>query len=163
MENDRGKQIFVRTEQDFRAAHRYQPPELHPSGRPVLARDPKIAVIDDDELVREGVAWLIRSLGYDVDKFASAEEYLASDGIDNSSCIILDVRMPGMTGIDLQERLIDNGLSIPIIFMSALSTQALTTRVTQKIGTIGLLSKPFNAESLIEYLNRALKWKSEDG
>jgi FixJ family two-component response regulator len=122
MENDRDKQTFVGTEQDFRAAHGNQTPELHPSGHPVLARGPKIAVIDDDELVREGVECLIRSLGYDVDTFASAEEYLASDGAHDSSCIILDVQMPGMTGIDLQERLIDNGLCIPIIFMSALST-----------------------------------------
>ena len=76
-----------------------------------------ISIIDDDRSVREAVKSLIRSLGYEAVTFASAEEYLGADGAHDSECIITDVQMPGMTGMDLQDRLIADGYRKPIIFM----------------------------------------------
>jgi FixJ family two-component response regulator len=116
----------------------------------------KISVIDDDDLVREGVGFLVLSLGYEVNAFASAEAYLASDHARDTSCVIVDVHMPGMTGIDLQKRLIDDGVSTPIIFMSGDSTEAIIAHA-MKAGAIGFLRKPPKVECLIEYLNRALE------
>src|ERR1700745_1347501 len=80
-----------------------------------------ISIIDDDRSVREAVESLIRSLGYEAVTFASAEEYLVAEGARESECVITDVQMPGMTGMDLQDRLIADGYRRPIIFMSALS------------------------------------------
>ena len=82
-----------------------------------------ISIIDDDRSVREAVKSLIRSLGYEAVTFASAEEYLGADGARDSECIITDVQMPGMTGTDLQDRLIADGFRKPIILMSALSAE----------------------------------------
>jgi FixJ family two-component response regulator len=126
-----------------------------------LSKAPKISVIDDDDLVREAIESLLQSLGYEVDTFASAADYLASNRVHNYSCIIADVQMPGMIGIDLQDRLISEGLPTPIIFMSAHSTEALARRVTEA-GAVGFLRKPLKAEPLIEYLAKALKSKSDE-
>jgi FixJ family two-component response regulator len=121
-----------------------------------LSKAQKISVIDDDDSVREGVGVLVSSLGYDVNIFASAEAYLASDRAQETACIIVDVQMPGMTGIDLQKRLSDDGVSTPIIFMSGDSTKTIIAHA-MKAGAIGFLSKPLKVERLIEYLNRALE------
>jgi FixJ family two-component response regulator len=121
-----------------------------------LSKNLKISVIDDDDLVREGIESLLRSLRYDVDTFASAGEYLACNRVHDYSCIIADMRMPDMTGIDLQKRLSKDGFSIPIIFMSACPTEALTRRAMDA-GAIGFLCKPLKIESLIEYLGQALQ------
>ena len=115
-----------------------------------------ISIIDDDRSVREAVKSLIRSLGYETVTFASAEEYLGADGAHDLECIITDVQMPGMTGIDLQDRLIADGFRKPIIFMSALSAEdaganALRTAASR------FLKKPFSDERLIDCLDRALK------
>ena len=115
-----------------------------------------ISIIDDDRSVREAVKSLIRSLGYEAVTFASAEEYLGADSDRNSECIITDVQMPGMTGIDLQDRLIADGYRRPIILMSALSAEdagadASTTAASR------FLKKPFSDERLIDCLDRVLK------
>jgi FixJ family two-component response regulator len=119
-----------------------------------LSKTLKISVIDDDDLVRQGIESLLRSLRYDVDTFASAAEYLACNRVHDYSCIIADMQMPDMSGIDLQKRLLKDGFSIPIIFMSA--TEALTNRAMEA-GAIAFLCKPLKIESLIEYLGQALK------
>jgi FixJ family two-component response regulator len=82
-----------------------------------------ISIIDDDRSVREAVKSLIRSLGYEAVTFASAEEYLGADRVRDSECIVTDVHMPGMTGIELRDRLVADGYRRPIIFMSALSEE----------------------------------------
>jgi FixJ family two-component response regulator len=115
-----------------------------------------ISIIDDDRSVREAVKSLIRSLGYEAVTFASAEEYLGIDGAHVSECVITDVQMPGMTGIDLQDRLIADGFRKPIILMSALSAEdagagALRTASSR------FLKKPFSDERLIDCLDQALK------
>ena len=114
-----------------------------------------ISIIDDDRSVREAVKSLIRSLGYEAVTFASAEEYLRSDIIDGTSCLITDLRMPGMSGIELQERLIADGHRIPVIFMTAFFDENIRRR-TLRAGAFGFLNKPFEDESLIRCLDKAL-------
>jgi len=114
-----------------------------------------ISIIDDDRSVREAVKSLIRSLGYEAVTFASAEEYLGTDRARDSECIITDVQMPGMTGIDLQDRLIADGYCRPIIFMSALSAED-TGADASRTAASRFLKKPFSDERLIDCLDRAL-------
>jgi FixJ family two-component response regulator len=122
---------------------------------PKLAKIPVISIIDDDESVREATKSLVRSLGYDATTFTSAEEYLRSDRARDSSCLITDVHMSGMTGADLQERLIADGNRTPMIFMTAFSEEKIRSRVLAA-GALGFLSKPFDDERLIECLDKAL-------
>jgi FixJ family two-component response regulator len=114
-----------------------------------------ISIIDDDESVREATKSLVRSLGYKAAVFASAEEYLQSDRLDDSSCLITDLHMPGMSGVDLQDRLIADGRQIPMIFVTAYYEEKVRDRVLDA-GAYGFLRKPFNDESLIECLDKAL-------
>jgi FixJ family two-component response regulator len=115
-----------------------------------------ISIVDDDESVREATKGLIRSLGYATATFASAEEYLRSDRMRDTSCLITDVQMPGMSGVELQDRLIAGGQRTPVIFMTAFPEENIRTRVLEA-GAFGYLSKPFNDECLIECLDEALK------
>jgi len=114
-----------------------------------------ISIVDDDESVREATKGVVRSLGYSATTFASAEEFLQSKWINDTACVISDMQMPGLSGVELQSRLIAQGNRTPIIFMSALSDERTRARAL-KAGAIGFLSKPFNEERLIEYLNSAL-------
>jgi FixJ family two-component response regulator len=114
-----------------------------------------ISIVDDDESVREATKGLVRSLGYSATTFASAEAFLHSKWINDTRCVISDVRMPGLSGVDLQSRLIAQGNRTPIIFVSAFSDERTRARAL-KAGAIGFLSKPFNEERLIEYLHAAL-------
>jgi len=121
-----------------------------------LSKAPKICVIDDDDLVCMAMQSFIRSLGYRVNTFASAEEYLSSDSGQEASCLMIDVQMPGMTGIELQSRLIADGCRVPIIFMSAFAAETVRARAMEA-GTVGFLNKPFDVELLVKYLEDALK------
>jgi len=114
-----------------------------------------ISIIDDDRSVREAVKSLVRSLGYEAITFASAEEYLGADGGRDSECIITDVQMPGMTGIDLQDRLIADGYLRPIILMSAMSEEDAGDDAS-RTAAFRFLKKPFSDERLIDCLDRAL-------
>jgi FixJ family two-component response regulator len=114
-----------------------------------------IVIIDDDDLIRESMQSLLESLGYASETFASAEEYVRSDHVRDTACLIVDVQMPGMTGFDLQDWMISNQYCTPIIFMSGLSTAAVKVRAKATIGT-GFLDKPVNVARLEEYLKRAL-------
>jgi FixJ family two-component response regulator len=115
-----------------------------------------ISIIDDDRSVREAVKSLLRSLGYEAVTLASAEEYLGAVGGRESECIITDVQMPGMTGIDLQDRLIADGYRRPIILMSALSAEDAGADASRPVAS-RFLKKPFSDERLIDCLDRALK------
>ena len=119
-----------------------------------------ISIIDDDESVREATKSLVRSLGYSAAVFASAEEYLQSERLEDSSCLITDLHMPGMSGADLQDRLIADGRQIPMIFVTAYYEEKIRDRVLDA-GAFGFLRKPFNDESLIECLDKALNAVSE--
>ena len=120
-----------------------------------LAKSHVISIIDDDPSVRLATQSLIRSLGYAAEVFSSAEEYLQSGRVRDSSCVITDLHMPGMTGTDLQDRLIADGHQIPIIFVTAYFEEQTRARVMDA-GAVGFLRKPFADERLIECLDRAL-------
>jgi FixJ family two-component response regulator len=120
-----------------------------------------IVIVDDDESVREATKYLVKSLGYPVLTFASAEEYLASDHVSATSCLISDLKMPGISGVELQKRLIADGHHIPIIFMTAFFEEEVRARALQA-GAFGFLSKPFADQSLIKCLDKALKGDTAD-
>jgi FixJ family two-component response regulator len=115
-----------------------------------------IAIVDDDRSVREAAKTLIRSLGYATATFASAEEFLESGRLRETACLITDVQMPGMSGVDLQDHLTANGHSTPVIFVTAYPEKTVRARALDA-GAFGFLSKPFTEDSLIECLNRALE------
>lgn len=123
-----------------------------------MPKAPLISIVDDDESVREATKDLVWSLGYAAASFASAEEYLRSDHVADTSCLIADVQMPGMTGVELQDRLIADGYQTPIIFITAFPEAKIRARVL-RAGACGFLSKPFNDESLIECLEMALNMR----
>ena len=114
-----------------------------------------ISIVDDDQAVRDATRALIRSLGYRVATFASAEEFLASERLHDTSCLISDVQMPGVTGIELQDRLVAGGHRIPIIFMTAFPDDRVRDRAMRS-GAISFMSKPFSETNLIVCLDRAL-------
>jgi FixJ family two-component response regulator len=114
-----------------------------------------ISIIDDDASVREATQSLVRSLGYTAEGFSSAEEYLQSDRARYSACVITDLHMPGMTGAELQDRLITEGRRVPMIFVTAYFEERARDRVMDA-GAFGFLRKPFSDESLIACLDKAL-------
>ena len=115
-----------------------------------------ISIVDDDRSLREATKGLVRSFGYGADAFASAEEFLQSDRLNDTSCLILDVNMPGLSGIELQRQLIARGNRMPIIFITAVPEESTRDKAL-KAGAIGFLSKPFREEWLIDHLDVALK------
>jgi len=115
-----------------------------------------IAIVDDDESVREATKSLVRSLGYEAVTFCSAEEFLESAQLKTTACLITDVRMPGMSGVELQDRLIADGRILPTVFISAFSDERVQQRVLDS-GAVGYLHKPFEEERLIACIDTALK------
>jgi FixJ family two-component response regulator len=124
-------------------------------GKPNCYRFPMLAIVDDDESVREATKSFIKSLGYAAATFASAEEFLQSDDLHDASCLIADVQMPGMTGIELQCRLIADGHRLPVIFITAHPDARARTRALEA-GALGFFSKPFKEEDMIACLDKAL-------
>jgi FixJ family two-component response regulator len=116
---------------------------------------PLISIVDDDESMRESTKGLVRSLGYQAATFASAEEFLQSDSMDSTSCLIADVQMPGLSGIDLQRSLIARGIQMPTIFITAFPEEGTRAHALMA-GAIGFLGKPFSEESLLQCLDAAL-------
>jgi FixJ family two-component response regulator len=115
-----------------------------------------ISVIDDDVAVRNSTKTLLRSLGYSVATFASAEEFLSSDRLPDTSCVITDIRMSGMSGFDLHSRLKARGDRTPVIFMTAFPEAKLQEQAMAG-GAHGFLLKPYREESLIDYVRSALQ------
>jgi FixJ family two-component response regulator len=115
-----------------------------------------VAVVDDDESVRESLPDLLREFGFAVHAFSSAEEFLASDNVGETRCLILDITMPGMTGLDLQRELKIRGHQIPIIFITAQKDEAVRSRAFEQ-GAAEFLLKPFSDTALLAALNKALK------
>ena len=114
-----------------------------------------VSVVDDDASVRSALESLVRSLGFVPFVFESAEDFLSSPRVDDSACLITDVQMPGMNGLDLQDRLIAQGRRIPIIFITAFPEQAIQRRA-QARGALGFLEKPFRGGAMIELLRRTI-------
>jgi FixJ family two-component response regulator len=115
-----------------------------------------VSVVDDDESVRESLPDLLRELGFEVEAFSSAEEFLASDYVGDTKCLILDVAMPGMSGPDLQRELTRRGLEIPIVFITAHRDETVRPRMLEQ-GAVECLYKPFSDTALLRALNAALR------
>ena len=116
---------------------------------------PTIAIVDDDEPVRITMSSLVRSLGFNAIVFGSAEEYLLSPQRYRSSCVISDVQMPGMSGLDLQSRLAAEGHHVPIIFITAFPHPSVEKRA-HAAGATCVLNKPFESQVLVDCIQRAL-------
>lgn len=121
----------------------------------VSAVRPIVSVVDDDESLRESLPGLLRELGFDAEAFSSAEEFLVSDHLGRTQCLILDVRMPGMTGPELLRELARRGSRAPIIFITAHADDAVRRGVLAQ-GAVACLFKPFTAAALLEALRDGL-------
>jgi FixJ family two-component response regulator len=114
-----------------------------------------VFVVDDDQSVREGLSSLIRSIGLDVETYASGHEYLRRPPPRSPACLVLDVRMPGLSGLDLQRELAHQGREIPIIFITAHGDIPMTVKA-MKAGAAEFLSKPFRDQDLLDAICQAL-------
>ena len=115
-----------------------------------------ISIIDDDASVRAATHRLVRSLGYVAHTFASADDFLRSSQLNDTSCVIADVQMPGMSGIELQNLLKTQGHRLPIIFITAFPEESVRAKALEA-GAACFLSKPFDAQQLIKHLDAAVK------
>ena len=116
---------------------------------------PLVSIVDDDESVRESLPDLLREFGFDASAFSSAEEFLSSDRFGETNCLILDLAMPGMSGLDLQQELSRRGQSIPIVFITAQRDEDLRNQALKQ-GARNFLHKPFSEAALLEALNAIL-------
>ena len=114
-----------------------------------------IAIVDDDKSFRQATTSFIRSLNYSAAAFPSADAFLNSNAVENTDCLITDVQMPGMSGIELQSYLIAQGRRVPVIFVTAFPEMEARGHALQA-GAIGFLGKPFGDQDLISCLNKAL-------
>lgn len=112
-------------------------------------------IIEDDLLVRQALGDCVESAGYAVEGFGSAEEFLASGATTTAACLIVDIQLPGLTGLELQEKLAGDDNRVPIVFVSAQGTNANRERA-MKQGASGFLSKPFRREDLLKILEEAI-------
>jgi FixJ family two-component response regulator len=117
---------------------------------------PLLSIVDDDESVRESVPDLIREFGFAARAFSSAEEFLSSGSVDETSCLILDIAMPGMSGPELHEELKRRGEKIPIIFITGQKDERIRDRVLKQ-GAAGFLLKPFSDTALLAAIKTALQ------
>ncbi len=117
-----------------------------------------VSIVDDDESIRESLPDLLKEFGFASQTFSSAEEFLASDGVLEAECLILDIAMPGMSGPDLQRELKRRGSSFQIIFITAQKDESVRTQMLES-GAIACLFKPFNDTELLEALNTAFPGK----
>jgi len=126
-----------------------------------VPNDSTIAVVDDDASLREALRGLLRSAGFHAEVFASAEEFLRSGRVRGTACLILDVRMPGMSGVELQERLMASDLAVPIVFISAHGDEEVRALALER-GAVDFLQKPFSDDALLIAIARAGGISSQD-
>jgi FixJ family two-component response regulator len=119
------------------------------------ASQPMIAIIDDDEDVRVATENLVLSYGLEARTFASAEEFLDSPDVNEADCLITDMQMPGMSGVDLQVELRKRGCDVPMVFITAFPQERLRRQV-ESLGALGFLTKPFDTRSLMACVDAAL-------
>ena len=117
---------------------------------------PIISIIDDDESMRCAIKSLVTSLGLDAYTFASAEAFLQWPHLEHTSCVITDLQMPGLNGVELQKSLLAQGRRIPIVFVTAFPEERLRARAMEA-GALGFLSKPFESETLITLIDQAIE------
>jgi FixJ family two-component response regulator len=116
---------------------------------------PLLSVVDDDEMLRESLPDLLREFGFAARAFSSGQEFLSSDFLGQTRCLILDVAMPGMSGLDLQEELNRRGQAIPIIFITGQKDEDIRERALRQ-GAVKFLYKPFSDDALLDAVNAAL-------
>jgi FixJ family two-component response regulator len=117
-----------------------------------------VSIVDDDESVRESLPDLLRQFGFAAEAFSSAEAFLASDVVSETSCLLLDIAMPGMSGPDLQKELILLHQKIPIVFITAHGDRTVPPRLLAR-GAVECLFKPFSEAALLDALNAALRMR----
>jgi FixJ family two-component response regulator len=115
-----------------------------------------VAIVDDDELFRRSVERLVRSAGFRVEAFGSAEEFLECGASSGTACLVLDLTLPGMNGLELQQRLIKAGRRMPVVFVSAHGDSVLRAHAL-RAGAIAFLKKPFDDSTLLDALERAVR------
>ncbi len=121
-----------------------------------MAKAALISVVDDDDSVRESLRGLLRSVTFGVEVFTSAEEFLSSDRMRETDCLILDVRMPGMSGLELHRRLVSSHPHLPVIFITAHGDEELRSRALRG-GAVDYLLKPFSDDALLNAVQTALR------
>jgi len=115
-----------------------------------------VMIVDDDESIRRAARRLIKSYGFPVETFASAEDFLSSGRLHETACLVLDVQMPGLNGLELQSRLITDGHQVPIIFITAFNDENARAQAL-KAGALCYLVKPFEEADLLNSINIALQ------
>ncbi|HWO32256.1 MAG TPA: response regulator [Candidatus Acidoferrum sp.] len=115
-----------------------------------------VSIVDDDEAIRYALGNLFESVGLNVETFASAEQFMDFREANESSCLILDVQLPRMSGLELQHQLSSDGNAVPIIFMTAHSDERVRERALQA-GAVAIFQKPFNSEALLNAIHSVLK------
>jgi FixJ family two-component response regulator len=123
-----------------------------------MSKPKLVAVVDDDESVRESLPDFLRQVGFVAEAFSSAEAFLASDVVAETSCLLLDVAMPGMSGPELQRELIQRRREIPIVFITANGDEAIRPRLLAQ-GAVECLLKPFSEAALLDALHAALRMR----
>src|SRR5258708_35981201 len=121
-----------------------------------------VSIVDDDVSVRRSTRRLLRCSGFRAEAFASAEEFLGSKSATETACLILDLRMPGMNGLELQRRLAQNGNGVPIIFLSSHASEE-DERSALRAGAVQFLHKPISKEALLSAIRDALKRSTSHG
>jgi len=116
---------------------------------------PTIFVVDDDDLVRDSIQGMLKSVGLHSKTFGTAQEFLRSERADGPSCLVLDVRLPGVNGLDFQQQLVDAGIRIPIIFITGHGDIPMTVKA-MKSGAVEFLTKPFRDQDLLDAIQQAL-------
>jgi FixJ family two-component response regulator len=115
-----------------------------------------IHVVDDDQAVRESIKWLIESVGMNIETYGSADEFLDKYTEDSLGCVILDVRMPGLSGLDLQAIIRERGIDLPVIFITGHGDVPMAVRAL-KNGAVDFIEKPFNDQTLLDTIQAALQ------
>jgi RNA polymerase sigma factor (sigma-70 family) len=121
---------------------------------------PTVYIVDDDPDMRDSLRWLMKTVGLRTESFATAEQFLEGYVRDGPACLVLDVRMPGTSGLDLLEEMRAAGLRLPVLFITAHADVPMAVRA-MKSGAVEFLEKPFNAQALLERIQRAIKDDSE--
>ena len=117
--------------------------------------EPTVFVVDDDEAVRESLRWLVDSVGMAVETYGSAQEFLARVGVDRPGCLVLDVRMPGMSGLELQQELAARKVELPIIMITGYADVPTAVRALTR-GALDFIEKPFSRQLLLDRIRRAV-------
>jgi FixJ family two-component response regulator len=126
-----------------------------------VAEAPLVSIVDDDQSVREGIVDLVRAMGFDAEEYDRAERFLQSGRVASTACLITDMRMPGMTGLELHEQLVASGKIIPTIVITAFPEDVDQARALQS-GVICYLAKPFDHGRLAKCIMSALEARDRD-